>query len=180
MKLKLRKKMVNDEKAIKYKKDGYAVMKVGEDLNIIYMAPMGNGWVPIFGSVENDDADIITTDEVPVVRNMVDTLTELMGEAPDIPIDGPVMTVVTNEDGFMGASMITKPEVQEKLKAIYGDSFLILPSSIHELIIINDNENYDETNTMISEINANVLDDRDVLADHAYRFADGKITAVIS
>lgn len=59
-------------------------------------------------------------------------------------------------------------EIAEKL----GGDFVVLPSSVHETIILPLNEDMDcnTLDSMIQEINAGVLDEKDKLSDHAFQY----------
>ncbi len=182
--MKIRRRLLNDEAAEVCKARGLAVTNVGEDLNVLYMSgDKNNRWTPVVGAVPEE-----ATGEVPLIQGTADMLRQMFegveGCEPEldifaVPPEAPKMTVVTNLEGFMGASMILDAEVQEKLKVIYGDSFIVLPSSIHEVIVVDDCEDKGELNNMVAQINANCLDAQDVVADHAYRFSNGKFTAIL-
>lgn len=53
-----------------------------------------------------------------------------------------------------------------------GQSFFILPSSIHELLIIPDNGNFDlkSLEHMVKEVNATTVDPADQLTDNVYHY----------
>ena len=59
-------------------------------------------------------------------------------------------------------------EIAEKL----GGDFVVLPSSVHETIILPLNEDMDcnTLDSMIQEINAGVVDKKDKLSDHAFQY----------
>ena len=44
------------------------------------------------------------------------------------------ITVVTNRDAYYGAVGILFPSVQKRLQDMYGDRFIVLPSSVHEVL----------------------------------------------
>ena len=54
-----------------------------------------------------------------------------------------------------------------------GRDVYIIPSSVHELLLYPANENaiVPEINSMINEVNRNVLNPIDVLSDHAYFYS---------
>ena len=60
------------------------------------------------------------------------------------------------------------------------DEFFILPSSLHEVLLLEDEGQLDlgELLTMVREINAEVVAPQDRLTDNAYRFSGstGRIT----
>lgn len=89
--------------------------------------------------------------------------------------NGEDMYVLTNKYRSNGAACIAYPHVAEMIGRIIRKDYYILPSSVHELIIVP----YSETlswrgmNEMIREINATQVADEEVLSDHAY-FYDRK------
>ena len=91
------------------------------------------------------------------------------------------MHIVTSENNMFGASYIYYTDVFKdfcKLNDING--CFILPSSIHELILIADDNisRKGELDTLIRDANTNVVEDKERLADHAYYYSaiDNNIT----
>lgn len=112
----------------------------------------------------------------------VDSLFELMCEMMEIAPEEAMMMgmandlqiVVSNEAKTNGAATILYPNVIENLHARYG-TLAILPSSIHEVIVVPMNDNIDpETLTqMVKEVNQQCVSTEEVLSDHAYIY-DGE------
>ena len=101
-----------------------------------------------------------------------------MSEIIPIPLPMPnvmrVVTLGTKTDNY-GASALLFPELFEK----YGNGVQILPSSIHELIVLT--ENNAETKSLcdiIQSVNATELDPKDILSDHPYTYEDGVMKGV--
>ena len=65
------------------------------------------------------------------------------------------MTVVTNDVGVNGAAAIFYPGVMEKLAEMTKGDFFILPSSLHEMIILPDRGDFspEQLSEMVKEIN---------------------------
>ena len=89
------------------------------------------------------------------------------------PIDDEVMYVGTVENGINGAvymlSEDTLNEISEKLGG--ANKYYILPSSIHEFIVVNPSsiENDDnELLNMVKEVNSTQLEPEEVLTDNVY------------
>lgn len=95
-------------------------------------------------------------------------------EFPDVP-----MYVLTNMERCLGAAAILYPGVLKNMSYILGDRFYILPSSIHECILIPQNGRYtqDELSAMVAEINEKHVERKDILSDHVYFYleADDRI-----
>ena len=78
--------------------------------------------------------------------------------------------IATNTIEFYGASIIAFPENLETISQKVGGSFLVLPSSVHEVIIrpMTGRINSREFSDMVKEVNRDVLDREDVLSDSPY------------
>lgn len=96
--------------------------------------------------------------------------------ASEMGIESVPMMVVTTENMMFGASVITDIEYLDELSKSIGD-FLIIPSSIHEIIVIPKEFWNDEIKNLISTINATELDDEDILSNSAY-FYDSTLKKV--
>lgn len=84
-----------------------------------------------------------------------------------------LMYVVSNTARQFGAYFITDREaLMEVASEIKEDQFFILPSSVHEVIVIPESqvENKDGLITMVKEVNATQVAPDEVLADNVYSF----------
>lgn len=84
----------------------------------------------------------------------------------------PTLLVLTNSYGFLGASCLLYHDLLKNLSQQFQSSFYILPSSLHEVILIPDNrsDHLSELSRMVHEINQKVLTPSDFLSDHAYYY----------
>ena len=48
------------------------------------------------------------------------------------------MLVVTNSDKFFGATALFYPEMEKRIAEIVSGSYYVLPSSVHEMIVLPD------------------------------------------
>ncbi len=89
------------------------------------------------------------------------------------------MSILSNKDKLFGAAQILNPEVMKTISDKIGNGFWILPSSVHEVIILPDNEAFDkdELTYMIKTINETELVAQDRLSDHPYRYFNGEVKA---
>lgn len=80
------------------------------------------------------------------------------------------MYVLTNEIANFGAVNIMYPEIAEKMKEIIGSDYYVLPSTVHEMILVPKDEQVDarELGIMLREINGFMVDKEDRLSDHIY------------
>ena len=95
----------------------------------------------------------------------------LMNPDPDEKMCG--LFVLSNTRRLEGAAEILLDETKEKLvEKFRGSNLFILPSSIHELILIPDTEGFDAETLllMVQEVNETEVDEKDFLADAVYLF----------
>lgn len=88
--------------------------------------------------------------------------------------------VLTNERGVNGAAAILYPGVPEMICEVLGENYYLIPSSIHEFIIVPDRGQIspEELGEMLRETNAAEVPEEEVLSDHIYYF-DGNIITEI-
>ena len=114
-------------------------------------------------------AQIISMDEL-LAHNQ--DLPEELKEVIDNTPNENKQWVVTNEQEFDGAVNILFSENLEKLANIIKHDFYILPSSVHEVICINENLGEPEAaNQMVREVNATAVSPEEVLANHIYKYS---------
>lgn len=89
------------------------------------------------------------------------------------------MYVLTNSSRIQGAACMFYPHVLDMIGEILKEDFYILPSSIHEVIILPKSRGIVkvELDMMIQDINRTQVEEEEVLSDHAYLYErrDGKI-----
>ncbi|WP_270368259.1 DUF5688 family protein [Eubacterium ramulus] len=80
--------------------------------------------------------------------------------------------VVTNQKKLDGAGVIFYPGMMEYLGSLFFQDYFILPSSIHEMIVLPDNGeiSVNELKMMVSGINATQVDPSERLTDEVYHF----------
>lgn len=78
--------------------------------------------------------------------------------------------ILTNTERMFGAVYMAVPEVLGLIGEKLESDFYILPSSIHECMILPVTEPADEEglNRMVSVINRDCVEDAEILADHVY------------
>ena len=84
----------------------------------------------------------------------------------------PTMYVLTNKNRCYGASCMLYPGLMYKFAEEHGD-FYLLPSSIHEVILIpmDDVISHEDLCSMVREINENDVDITERLSDHVYFYS---------
>ncbi len=93
-------------------------------------------------------------------------------EVPSPEEAGIVTYIATNKSGFQGAAVAAYPEFAQKAAEAIGGSFYMLPSSVHEFILIKDDgmPKAKDLNAMIKNVNETVLEPRDILASQCYHY----------
>jgi hypothetical protein len=83
------------------------------------------------------------------------------------------MFVLTNERNLHGAACILYDDLLKQYATQADTDFYILPSSIHEVILIPTTEDtcQEELSEMVMEVNASQLLEEEVLSDHAYYYS---------
>lgn len=90
----------------------------------------------------------------------------------DIPKNAPEIMVLTNNRGMFGATTVLYPNVLKELAEKHGTSLFLLPSSIHEFLILEDNGIYnpEELKDMVQEVNSSAVSPEEVLSDNIYYY----------
>lgn len=106
-----------------------------------------------------------------VVRQLVDEEEFASLFRPDD--DEVKMYVVSNEQGINGASVMLYEEAFQILTENFGEKLYILPSSIHELIVIPYEEGIesDKLSELVREVNRTQVPWEDILSNHVYLYS---------
>jgi len=106
-------------------------------------------------------------------KSMRDVMIEMMGgdAAMIIPEEEtPSMYVLTNESKIHGASAILDKGMLEHISDTVGGDFIVLPSSVHEVIVVPvmDRFNTRELQGMVHEVNATQVTAEEQLSENVY------------
>ena len=80
------------------------------------------------------------------------------------------MWVLTNELGIYGATAMLYDGVLEEAGEKWEQNFYIIPSSVHELILLLEEWDMEQLDLMIKEVNEREVKDDEILSDHAYLY----------
>ena len=121
------------------------------------------------------DAEKNSLANEPIVFTPLGDMIKSLIESEELPSPeeaGIVTYIATNKSGFQGAAVAAYPEFAEKAAETIGGSFYMIPSSVHEFILIKDDgkPNANDLNKMIKNVNETVLEPRDVLAEQCYHY----------
>jgi len=103
-------------------------------------------------------------------------LTEMTDEGDEVDLEGLLhdipMKVLSNNKRIHGAICLLYPNLAEQLALREGGSYYILPSSVHEVILLKDTgrEEPDNLKSMIEDVNANLVAPEEVLSDSLYYY----------
>lgn len=88
-----------------------------------------------------------------------------------IPADDK-MFVLTNEQKLNGAAALLDEKMMEQITEKVGNDFYILPSSVHEVLIVPKEAGMDfkDLEAMVQEVNATQVAPQDKLSDHVYQY----------
>ena len=161
------------------------------DLAIIYViqisdeasAKVTNNLMKHWNINEETLYNLATENTPKIFPSSISSLLEMMGKMTEMTIedienmglrDDYHQIVITNNTNTNGAIALLYPGTVEYLYKRYG-KFAVLPSSIHEVIIVpmNDNIEMEMLSQTVREVNAEVVANEEVLSDHAYLY-DGE------
>lgn len=93
-------------------------------------------------------------------------------EAEELPSVGNDMLVLTNEKYVNGAAAIFYPGLLKEISEKHGTSLFLIPSSIHEFLILEDNGIYNpvELESMVKEVNNSSVLPEELLSDNVYYY----------
>lgn len=91
------------------------------------------------------------------------------------------MYVATNKQCSLGAAVMRYPNLWEKVRGMIGEDFYILPSSIHEVILVPESFGMEPERMaeMVKEINQTGVAPEEVLSDSVYYF-DGEEIRIVA
>ena len=111
-----------------------------------------------------DISDAIFSDGIEFAENLFDT--EITDKLPD------GMYTLTNSSTNLGAAVLYYPDVQKRIGDMLQNSYYVLPSSIHELMILpcSVNDNPEFLRKMVKEANETAVNPQEVLSDRIFMY----------
>lgn len=110
------------------------------------------------------------------IQKLSALMEELMGRATGAEVPQEAMDnglyVITNEGVTYGAAAALYPGVLEKMAEEKEADLLLIPSSVHEFLVLADDGHLakEELEALIRDVNRNEVADSDILSNHLYRF----------
>ena len=143
---------------------GMAVMRLTEEM--LKEMEMTTEEAVITG-IMNMDYKIVDMCEVIIDMAIKDGMPEELARAVFGLESG--MYVISTENGVCGAAAVLTAKAE--LEQMFPEGYIILPSSIHEMIAVSaEGKNIDDMKDMVENINGNVVAEEDRLTDNAYIF----------
>ncbi len=85
------------------------------------------------------------------------------------------MYIISNTSGMDGAAAVLYPGVEEQVRELIGGDFLLLPSSVHEMLAISKNDiSVKHATEMVHEANASVVEAEEFLSNDVYTLKAGE------
>lgn len=86
--------------------------------------------------------------------------------------DQEMMYILSNKEKAFGSIKILDQQLLKKAASILGRNFYLLPSSVHESILVkeDDDTNPNELAEMVAEVNEIAVEAEDILSYHVYRY----------
>ena len=96
----------------------------------------------------------------------------LEGADQEEPEEEPCMYVATNRQMLFGAVALLYQDVLEEFGEKTGGNFYVMPSSVHEVILVPDRDGFDPQMlcSMVREVNETVVSEDEVLSDSVYYY----------
>ena len=121
------------------------------------------------------DAEKNSLANEPMVFTPLGEMIKNLIQAENLPTPeeaGIITYIATNKSGFQGAAIAGYPDFCKKAAETIGGSFYMLPSSVHEFILIKDDgtPKAKDLNKMVKNVNETVLEARDFLSDQCYHY----------
>ena len=113
-----------------------------------------------------------------VIKGMSEVMMDMMGEdahemfgIEEFPQDE-MMYVATVPDKISGAGVIAYQEFMDQAAEKLGGDFYILPSSIHEVLLVKDDGavNFNDLKSMVEDVNATQVAPEEKLTDSVYHY----------
>ncbi|MDE6852879.1 MAG: hypothetical protein K2J67_10430 [Lachnospiraceae bacterium] len=125
------------------------------------------------------------------IHSMEEMLSQLEEEHPELAEEYPEEAirsqgyqetlVVTNQKGINGAAVLLYPDCLARLEKQCAGDYYILPSSIHELLVLPDRAGIarSDLQRMVWEVNEHCVKPDEILSDHVYHYSSTRKTVEV-
>lgn len=165
--------------------------QIVEDLAVVYRCVIEED-AGIFGSVlvNNDhlkcwniDSEMLHEQAEKSMKQLIPyefhsmdyVIANMMGstiEESQASMENSFMFVLSNSKKWQGASYLFCPDVLEAVSKELGGNYLILPSSIHELVLIREEKEreIEDLKDIVCDVNQSQVDEEERLSNEVYRY----------
>ncbi len=121
-------------------------------------------------TLHDDAVKSVMKNHPPVLKNMSEMMTEMSDGMIDMP-ESP-MWVATIEGGIQGASVVQIPAFMDEAAKRLGGDYFVLPSSIHEVLLVKDNGEFSRQmlEDMVRGVNSTEVSASEFLSDSVYHY----------
>lgn len=112
-----------------------------------------------------------------VFVSMKDVLKGMMSDELDdidsINSEAPQIYVLSNESKIGGAAAVLDNKMMSRVIDLIGENFYIIPSSIHEVLVVPDRGGIekDDLESMVKEVNSSTVSKEEQLSEHVYVYS---------
>lgn len=110
---------------------------------------------------------------------IIESLSDILfSSMPYCPLDDQaILYCASVKSHVRGAGVLAYPNFFEKAESVMNGDFFILPSSIHEIILVKDNGDFSMTGLMemVKDINSSIVQPSERLSDNAYHYDCDKL-----
>ena len=109
----------------------------------------------------------------PTIRSLTEVLAEMMGVPEEaLPETQRPMYMATCNNGMNGASCMFYSDFMQQVTEMMQNDFFILPSSVHEILLLEDNGMYkvSELKAMVREVNESEVQPKDRLSNDVFHY----------
>lgn len=119
---------------------------------------------------QKDILDRALNGEPPILKSLTDVIGGVFGIDTSEPDGG--LFLATNSEALYGASVIAIPGFLDQAAEKLGGSFYILPSSIHEVLLLRNDQEMDvqELEDMVQNVNESIVSPEEQLSDRVYHY----------
>lgn len=120
-----------------------------------------------FPAVTESLQKLLTELEMDVGKMLQDDFAEMMN--PPIQEEMKNIFIITNQAKINGAAVLLYPNVLKELaEQLRSDKLYILPSSIHELIVLDECDSIEQLQQMVHHVNQSMVLETERLSDNVY------------
>ena len=123
---------------------------------------------------------LVNQEKISEARSMFEVIKDFAPDTMDIddPAQGRMYVFSNRNNDSYGASCILTEKFHNSVNALFGEKAYIIPSSIHEIIVVDQTGNAADLGNMIREVNETAVNPTEVLSDHPYLYDNGVITCI--